>query len=479
MANLRGLNPLCKSKFSTSSRVAGECWANVLKEKANTPAVFNTRGESLYRFSDLNRLAQQFSKQLETHTVKGRVVSVCLPNSPEWPAILLACWLADSIPLLLPQVSHQGDSIEKRAGACARILQSASGIETLPLPYPAAPSPSSPHLLKVTSGTSGSPQCIGFHLSHLLADSKQICSTMKITPEDRNFGAIPFSHSYGLSNLITPLLFSGVPLIVCTDTVPRALAKALTGSNATIFPGLPAFFSNLSSLGSCKFPRLRTCISAGSPLPQKIARDFYRQFQIQIHSFYGSSECGGICYDRTGAAEHEEGWVGAPLDGVSVSMLQTEIDEAFPIEVRSPAVSLGYFPDDPGDNIQNGTFYPPDLLKKEGSGFRIVGRKSEIINLAGKKAHPSTIENAFLSIDPVRAVVAFGVPSNSPRGEEIVALVEAPGETPESLRQQLHNRIPDWQIPRRIQVMEKLPLDERGKISRASLVEIFLGNSGL
>ena len=65
----------------------------------------------------------------------------------------------------------------------------------------------------------------------------QICATMGITERDLNFGVIPFSHSYGFSNLVTPLLCRGVPLVASEDRMPRAILDDLARSGATVFPG--------------------------------------------------------------------------------------------------------------------------------------------------------------------------------------------------------------------------------------------------
>ena len=62
-----------------------------------------------------------------------------------------------------------------------------------------------PALLKLTSGTTAAPRAIRFRSAQLLADAEQICDTMGITEADLNFAVIPLSHSYGFSNLITPL----------------------------------------------------------------------------------------------------------------------------------------------------------------------------------------------------------------------------------------------------------------------------------
>ncbi len=70
----------------------------------------------------------------------------------------------------------------------------------------------------------------------------------------------------------------------------------------------------------------RRCQSFGSAFPQaRLSRSrsrkrFQEKFNLAIHSFYGASECGGICYDRE-AANEVEGFVGEAMKGVGLEMV--------------------------------------------------------------------------------------------------------------------------------------------------------------
>src|SRR5881398_231304 len=132
-------------------------------------------------------------------------------------------------------------------------------------------------------------------LSHqLVADCDNICQTMGITSCDVNFGVLPFSHSYGFSNLITPLLCRGVPLVASEDRMPRAILNDLARTGATIFPGMPVFYQNFGDMqNNPELPRLRLCISAGAPLSKSVGTRFTKEFGLKVHTFYGASECGG------------------------------------------------------------------------------------------------------------------------------------------------------------------------------------------
>src|SRR5206468_13123590 len=157
----------------------------------------------------------------------------------------------------------------------------------------------SPSLLKLTSGTTAAPRAIRLRSEQLLADCNQICDTMGISDIDLNFGLIPISHSYGFSNLLTPLIARGVPMVLSRERMPRTVLVDLACTGATVFPGMPLFYQAFSEMENVPaLPKLRLCISAGAPLLLGIARQFQEKFKVPVHSFYGASECGGICYDR-------------------------------------------------------------------------------------------------------------------------------------------------------------------------------------
>src|SRR5207245_11090071 len=113
---------------------------------------------------------------------------------------------------------------------------------------PAAWHGTAPQFLKLTSGTTAAPRAIRFSAAQLAADCDTICDTMGISERAINFGVIPFSHSYGFSNLITPLLCCGVPLVASEDRIPRAILNDLARSGATVFPGMPVFYEKITEL---------------------------------------------------------------------------------------------------------------------------------------------------------------------------------------------------------------------------------------
>ena len=76
--------------------------------------------------------------------------------------------------------------------------------------------------------------------------------------------------------------------------------------------------------------------------------------------------------------------------------------------MRSAAVGDGYFPQPNEEKLGGGFFIPDDLLRKTERGFRIVGRISDVINVAGKKVNPAEIEAELLRCAGVQQAMVFG-----------------------------------------------------------------------
>lgn len=450
-------------------------WAQTLARRSADGAIFDTRGGVARTFAAIEEEAGEFARGELGQLAAGSVIAIQIGNQNAWPALLLACWRSGLVvlPLDAAMAEQERGSALKVCRAATVITAAGSATMLRRVPHePIAWDGDIPVLLKLTSGTTAAPRAIRFKSDQLLADCAQICETMGITAGDLNFAVIPVSHSYGFSNLLTPLLARGVPLVLSQDRMPRAVLDDLARTGATVFPGMPVFFQAFCELEQLPaLPKLRLSVSAGAPLPLPVAHKFREKFGLSIHSFYGSSECGGICFDRE-APLAEQGFVGRALTGVDLDMLDPETP-ASRIRVRSAAAGDGYFPEPDPEKLGRGYFLPDDLLRPVRDGFRIVGRVSDVINVAGKKVNPAEVEAVLLGFEGVRAAVVFGRGS-ALRNEEVAACVVADSCVAErELLEFCRHRLSGWQTPRRIFFLEEMPVTERGKISRRDLARRF------
>jgi len=452
------------------ARLFDSFWEAVVHRQGASPAIRAGDGSVIRSFQDIESERVVWRSKLSGFKA-GDCIVCTLGNDPALPALVLASWDKDLVVAPIEPDLPKGQLEGVLQLTSAQALVGTSRIQRLQN-KPIAWHCPKPDMLKMTSGTTGTPRAVRVRESHLLADCRNICATMGIAPGDVNYGAISLSHSYGFSNLVAPLLFQGTQFVCVTDLMPRAIYHSLQHSGATVFPGTPALFQALASLADAdELKSLRLCISAGAPLSPQISRQFSRKYRLKIHSFYGSSECGGIAYDRTEDVELPSGFAGNPLDGVSVVRIGYDR-----IAVEGENVSDGYFPH-PDEAILNGKrFVPGDIVEWSDRGMRLIGRVTDVLNIAGKKVHPSIVEEHLRKLPGVIDAVVFGIPS-AIRNQDIVAYVACSAPVSRQLLENhCRNGLSSWQVPREFRILSELSVNARGKVNRSELAKSYLAS---
>jgi len=428
-------------------------------------AVIETDSHRVVTRSALLLRAEELARELLASGVRARdLVAIQLPNSADFVAAILA---AAKLDLVIVPIDRDAPPTEVAAilgHFAVRSLVYRDAISTRVV-HDRPALPAAARLIKLTSGSTGLPKGIVTSDENLVADCTSICASMDIRPDDMNFGAIPMSHSYGFSNLVMPLLVQGTPVVISNQYMPQSVIDLCNRYACTIVPLIPMVFEHLSNLPheDGTFATARTFLSAGAPLPPATSRRFRERFGHPIHSFYGCSECGGITYDRRGAAV-ERGSVGTAMEGVELSI------ESARLIVRSDSVALGYLHDvSTFHHFEPRTFVTDDLVEIVDGEVVLAGRVSDLINTAGKKVNPREVEQIILQLDGVRQVKVYGAPAGA-RGDVVAAAIVAdPDITREQVRMHCAARLSAHKVPRIVKLIEQLPVDERGKVKRAAL----------
>lgn len=314
-------------------------------------------------------------------------------------------------------------------------------------------------LVKLTSGSTGEPLGACFDDEGLFAGIGQIAAAMEITAADRVLLAIPLSHSYGFDNGVLSLVALGTPLVLEPSFYPAAILKAVGQSGATFLPLVPPLVRGIAQLpaGSAPAcPELRRVICAGGTLLPEIAAQFLAVTGLPVHNFFGSTETGGIAFERDPLAAEAAGTVGHPLPGVAVG-----IDGEGRVTIASRANTLGRF--GPPFRPQEGPIATGDLgaLTPEGR-LKLLGRSADILNIGGKKVAAVEIEAALRALPGVREAAAVGV-EDAVRGERCVAFLVADAWPVDV------SPLAALLAPRELHRLEALPYTERGKVDRAFL----------
>ncbi len=422
----------------------------------------------------------------------GDAVLSVLGNEPAFVALTLAC-LTEGWPLLATDCSTppaEAHALARRWRVAALVLSEPpaerldvtvvddvsgglwAGVVT---PKPAGPRYGHAVLLKLTSGSTGAPKLTLTEERHLVADVRHITQGMDIGPRTRQLGVIPLSHSYGFSNLVLPLLWQGSPLLLQPGFVPTQVAANATAFGAETWAGVPYMFEHVARHVTTPFPpTIRTVIAAGARLSFDVVEAFHRRTGRKVHSFYGSSETGGICYDDTDTLSPDVP-VGRPLGDTRVS-LRADPDapqESGRVIVHGPAVVGGYADGVDASAFDAGGFVTGDFGRLTTDGHLVLtGRASSVVNVAGRKVVPGDVETAMRAVPGVRDVFVLGV-KDERRGEAIGACFVARDRIgPAAMRAALTPLLASYKLPRVIVQVEALPVTARGKPDRQAIARM-------
>jgi acyl-coenzyme A synthetase/AMP-(fatty) acid ligase len=429
-------------------------WAETGRRYGARRAVVQAADGSAVTFRELVERAAAWRAAHVTAPVAGRAVVFAAPNGVGWLEIWLGLLEAGAVVVPLdagePVVAQQRVAESLRAGFWW------DGSRLVPLAGARRWRDPALCLIKLTSGTTGQPRPLVFSAAQLLADGKQVTSTMGIRARDLNYGLIPFGHSYGLGNLVLPLVAHGVPVVCGSAPLPHAVAVDFARWRPTVFPGVPALWRALVAAGA-ELPGLRLAISAGAPLPPEVAREFARRFGRRLHSFYGSSETGGIAYDRTGMATLAGG-VGTEMRGVKLTL-----GAGGKLCVASAAV---FTHGQPRRRGEFGAWVMPDAVKRDArGGFFLLGRRGATVKIAGRRVNLAEVAARVRRLPGVRDLWV-GI---SPGAEPVLGAAVASDRPVADLRGELMRDTAPWKIPKKLVVRTELPVTARGKVDARAL----------
>ena len=132
------------------------------------------------------------------------------------------------------------------------------------------------------------------------------------------------------------------------------------------------------------------------------------------------------------------------------------------------------------EDVKGTRLHMGDLAVMDEEGFvTVTGRLKDIIIRGGVNISPLEIDNVLLANDKLAEAAAVGVPDEI-YGEEVVCyVVPKPGVTPDAddIRQHCAKTLPEFRMPKQIFIVDELPKNDRGKVKRDSLRELWLATT--
>ncbi len=348
-----------------------------------------------------------------------------------------------------------------------------------------------PYILTMTSGSTGTPKPIVLTQNNKIVRADIHIDLYKITSEDRILAATPLYHSLAERLVIMPLILGATSILLPRYTALLWL-NCIKNQAVTFSIAVSAQLAQVSQLLSSPFvpeiSSLRCIVSSSALLEPHVRNELIAKLQCDFHEMYGTSECSTVTDINFKETENKIKSVGRPLPGVKIRIIDEQGAElksgkVGEIVVDTPLQCQGYYrlPVITEESFTDGYFHTGDLGWLDEDGYLyFAGRKKEIIITGGVNVYPKDIEETVCKLEGVKECAAFAYADE--RLGEVVALVVVPLENGNITRKRIQlycaRNLADFQQPYKIFIIDELPRNTMGKVTKLKLPEVVAGMEG-
>ncbi|MEX1828116.1 AMP-binding protein [Luteibacter sp. CQ10] len=303
-----------------------------------------------------------------------------------------------------------------------------------------------------TSGSTGKPKPNVKTWGSFVASNAGNAHMLSVVLGDtfHTVATVPPQHMYGLEMSVVMPLLSDVGIHAGRPFFPADVATALASlPEPRVLVITPVHLRALVESG-VTLPPLGAVVSATAPMPVDLATVAEARFGAPLCEVFGSTE---TCVFASRRTSTEEDWT--LYDGVA---LHPQPDGTL---VDAPQLSE---PVVLADIV---------TLHDEGRRFRLRGRNTDLLEIAGKRASLGDLNRRLLAIEGVRDGVLFQLDEADASGvRRIAGLVVAPGLSEQQVLAALRVAMDPVFLPRPLRVVEQLPRNETGKLPRTELMAL-------
>jgi long-chain acyl-CoA synthetase len=315
-----------------------------------------------------------------------------------------------------------------------------------------------PGLVLFSSGSTGKSKAAVHDLAGILEKFQ--------TPRHslRAISFLLYDHIGGVNTMLYTLSNGGC-VVTVRDRGPDAVLSAIERHRVELLPTSPTFL-NLVLLSEAykrhDLSTLKTVTYGTEPMPESTLRRFHELFPaITRLQTYGLSEVGIL---RSKSKSSDSLWVKVGGEG-----FETRVVDGI-LEIKARSAMLGYL-SAPSPFTADGWFHTGDAVEVDGDYIRILGRRSEMINVGGEKVYPAEVESVIQTMDNVAAVTVHGEP-NPITGQIVCARVtlvkpEDSKAVAARVKEFCRGRLQAFKVPVRVRVVDEPQYSDRFKKTRA------------
>lgn len=437
-----------------------------LRERVEAPAMTDscrswTAGELV---AETGKLLQEWP---HAGLCQGDRVAIVGEHGGLCAAALLASAAMGLIAIPLAPGARAEVATRLRIAACGWIAREENGALTLekcdensepPALLRQLASAERPGLVLFSSGSTGEPKAMVHDMERFLApfeERRERALVMLVL--------LLFDHIGGLNTLFHALA-TGAHLVAPGTRDPERVAAALAAHRVQVLPASPTFLNLLLVSGAVErhdLSALRLITYGTEPMPESLLRRLREALpRARFVQTFGTSET-GIAQTRSASSES----LLLKLEDTEWKVVEGEL------WLKSRTQVLGYL-NAPQDRFtEDGWFRTGDLVEEKEDGYlRIIGRKSEVINVGGEKVLPTEVESVLLEHPQVADCLVYAEP-NALTGQVVAArFLPAHGADGVRLRTDLRRHCREhlaaYKVPVRLRLQTGALHGERMKKSR-------------
>lgn len=337
----------------------------------------------------------------------------------------------------------------------------------------------------LTSGTTGEPKPLVWTQQSLIYHFLIHSTALEINDSDYSLLLMPFFHANSQAYFMNQLYLGGsVYVHRARNFDPDETLVIMEAEGITFTSMVPTHYNQMlhdADIDAYDLSSLQTVLSSSAPLSKALKREVVKAMDCDVAESYGASEAGMPIMLKPKDQLEKIGSIGTPLSGCEAAILDEETlelvepGEIGEIYMRMPFGMDGYYrmPEKTNDvEIErDGTWWMTagDMGRIDQDGyFYMVNRKNDMIISGGENVYPSPIEGALHEHEAIKDAAVVGVPDEK-WGEAIHAVAIPVTEDEPSIdeiREFCRGRVADYEIPKSIDFVKKLPRTSTGKVIR-------------
>lgn len=271
-------------------------------------------------------------------------------------------------------------------------------------------------------------------------------------------------HIGGINTLFYALANGGTVVSVPSRD-PEVVCHAIARHRVELLPTSPTFLNLLLISDAYRHHDLSSLkrITYGTEvMPETTLRRIHEVLpNVELQQTYGLSELGIL---RSKSKDSHSLWVKVGGEGFETKVVNGVL------WIRAQSAMVGYL-NAPSPFDEQGWMNTEDVVEVDGDYIRILGRRTEIINIGGEKVYPAEIEDVLMQMKNIRDATVYGE-KNPITGKIVVARVNLFEPEPlmplkNRIRAFCRDKLAPYKIPIKVEITEDEQFSARYKKARA------------